>query len=123
MEKLRYLSIYDDYSEVVEYCKKHGYLTDAALADEDNVDLLLLFEGDPDYLIPKGTEDWSVYFFIDKAEGIVVTTADTCSDTEAIRDFVEGTGFTYHSTETNRDTDRIYYRGGIGYYYSLYERD
>lgn len=123
---MKKLSIYENESEVKELATKKGWIEDA----DDDVDLLTMFEGDPDFL--DIGNDNHIYFFDteDNGEKILIHTGEMPWDKKYIDliadwydskdewDRIEGREAP-EATETN---PILYYRGGQGYWYSVWAK-
>ena len=123
---MKYLSIYADSCECVDFLKKYDFLPTDFDYDDD---LLRMFEGDPDVLYLEGSSE-PVFFsefhpdYEWDGDQVVLTTAELQDEEDAIKSFFERTGEWLRKTceefkESKRT--RIKYRGGRGYFYSLFE--
>lgn len=115
----RYISIYNEYCDAVDFAVEKGWITEAEAQDE-NLDLLSFFEGDPDVLYV--AKDCPVFFMI--CGDTILTTAEETEDTELLDSWIRDTAkWNRVDAETSRDTPRIYFRGGCGYVYNIYEKE
>ena len=120
------MSIFEDSYECIEFLRKYDFLPQDFSEDDD---LLRMFEGNPDVLYLEGSSE-PVFFsefhpdYEWDGDQVVFTTASWSDETEAIKSFFERTGEWLRKTceefEESKRT-RIMYRGGRGYFYSLFE--
>lgn len=123
---MKYLSIFEDSCECIEFLKKYDFLPQDFSEDDD---LLRMFEGNPDVLYLEGSSE-PVFFsefhpdYEWDGDRVVLTTASWSDEKDAIKSFFERTGEWLRKTceefEESKRT-RIMYRGGRGYFYSLFE--
>lgn len=127
-----YLSIYENDFEVAEYLYVNNMLSgDDRLAFEEHriedIDLLSLFEGDPDYI--ETSNDWHDYFILFEEDEIVIHTLESFDKSllEKLKEFIEFNPFdspwtkVYNEDYGTDDNPMIYYRGGIGYTYQMFK--
>lgn len=123
---MKYLSIFEDSYECIEFLRKYDFLPQDFSEDDD---LLRMFEGSPDVLYLEGSSE-PVFFsefhpdYEWDGDQVVLTTASWSDEKDAIKSFFERTGEWLRKTceefkESKRT--RIMYRGGRGYFYSLFE--
>lgn len=123
---MKYLSIFEDSYECIEFLRKYDFLPQDFSEDDD---LLRIFEGNPDVLYLEGSSE-PVFFsefhpdYEWEGDQVVLTTAEWSDEKDAIKSFFERTGEWRRKTceefEASART-RIKYRGGRGYFYSLFE--
>ena len=123
---MKYLSIFEDSYECIEFLRKYDFLPQDFSEDDD---LLRMFEGNPDVLYLEGSSE-PVFFsefhpdYEWDGDQVVLTTASWGDEKDAIKSFFERTGEWLRKTceefEASART-RIKYRGGRGYFYSLFE--
>lgn len=127
-----YLSIYENDFEVAEYLYVTNMLSgDDRLAFEEHriedIDLLSIFEGDPDYI--ETSNDWHDYFIVFEEDKIVIHTLESFDKSllEKLKEFIEFNPFdspwtkVYNEDYGTDDNPMIYYRGGIGYTYQMFK--
>lgn len=114
----KYISIYNDFSEAVDFALKREWITKEE-AEDENLDLLKFFEGDPDVLYI--TKDYPIFFMI--CGDTILTTADDNEDTEILDSWIRDTEkWVKVDKESDKEVPRIYFRGGCGYWYNIYEK-
>lgn len=127
-----YLSIYENDFEVAEYLYVNNMLSgDDRLAFEEHriedIDLLSIFEGDPDYI--ETSNDWHDYFILFEEDEIVIHTLESFDKSllDKLKEFVEFDPLESPWTKVinedygTDDNPMIYYRGGIGYTYQMFK--
>lgn len=127
-----YLSIYENDFEVAEYLYVNNMLSgDDRLAFEEHriedIDLLSIFEGDPDYI--ETSNDWHDFFILFEQDEIVIHTLESFDKSllEKLKEFIEFNPFdspwtkVYNEDYGTDDNPMIYYRGGIGYTYQMFK--
>jgi len=127
-----YISIYENNYEVAEYLYNKNMLSDDdKIAFEENriedIDLLSIFEGDPDYI--ETSNDWHDYFIVYEDDKMVIHTLESFDKSllNKLKEFVEFDPLespwtkVYNENYGTDDNPMIYYRGGIGYTYSQYK--
>ena len=114
----RYLSIYENSSETVDFLHSIGWTNDEV---NENSDLLeVLFQGDVDFLEIDG---YKVLFT--EISGVIVTTCENSFETNLIKAFFDNWKWELMNVQNwdvfkNWEGVKLAYRGGCGYAYTLY---
>ena len=114
---MRTLSIYSDYYEVKEFLLLRRIITREEYENEE-YDLLCLFEGDPDYIIEEGETTFFDWYKED--ETLIHTNEEEVS---LIEDYLNSSdnwdGLENWDEFNNEERPKIAFRNGCGYVYAL----
>lgn len=132
---MKYLSIYNNEYEVKDFLLKNGFITQEDF-DDEMYDLLVWFEGDPDWVdIKEGDGRYyrRIYFatfhpdWKYEGEQVCIHTGDCESDLTPVREYLENsakfTGYEpnrWEEMEKDKQHDfKVAFRGGMGMLYAL----
>jgi len=114
---MKTFSIYSDYYEVKDFLLSKELITNEEYENEE-YDLLSLFEGDPDYIIEEGE---TTFFDWYKEDNILIHTSE--EEIPLIEDYLNNSdnwdGLDNWDEFRKEERAKIAFRNGSGYVYSL----
>ena len=130
--KAKVLSVYNDYYEIKDFLLKYNFI-DETQYNDDEYELLTWLEGDCDKMTCDGNEIFFGEFHSDYVWDdcfVVISTAEDDIEKEGIEEFFNGDDWVRYEGDVDdfEKMDRTkyelaWYRGGVGYFYTLYYRE